>query len=118
MFGRKPNWNPNGKHCYFTGGWIRLLKGLENVRQSPSQKFRGYSFAVDKAKETSTALKASVVPFDGKCPDVSFLCARKSRQGFFVERTEELMVMTMEETYWVQASVQGKMVFVASLLAY
>ncbi|KAI0090584.1 oxidoreductase [Irpex rosettiformis] len=159
MFSRKSKWDPNGKHCYVTGGTSGLglslaillakrgahvsivarnqerldkaLKDLENVRQSPSQKFHGYSFAVDKAKEASAALEASTVPFDGKCPDALFLCAGKSRPGFFVEQTEELMVTTMEETYWAQAwtafagskrmvkeGVQGKIVFVASLLAY
>lgn len=80
-----------------------LSKRFQKVRQSPSQKFYAYSFAVDKASEASAALEASTIPFDGKCPDALFLCAGKSRPGFFVEQSEELLVRTMEETYWAQA---------------
>ncbi len=76
---------------------------LQKVRQNPEQRFHAYSFAVDQAKEANAALEASTIPFDGKCPDALFLCAGKSRPGFFVEQTEELMVKTMEETYWAQA---------------
>ncbi|KAI0689747.1 oxidoreductase [Cytidiella melzeri] len=159
MFGRKTKWDPNGKHCYVTGGTAGLglslavllakrgahvsivarnqerldsaLKELEAARQSPLQLFHVYSFSVDKAQDASDALEASTVPFDGKCPDALFLCAGKSRPGFFVEQTEELMVQCMEETYWAQAwsalaaskrmvrdGVKGKIVFVASVLAY
>ncbi|KAI0821010.1 oxidoreductase [Irpex lacteus] len=159
MFGRKPKWDPSGKHCYVTGGTAGLglslaillakrgahvsivarnqerldkaLEELEKVRHTPEQKFHAYSFAVDQAKEANAALEASTIPFDGKCPDALFLCAGKSRPGFFIEQTEELMVKTMEETYWAQAwtalagskrmvreGVKGKIVFVSSVVGY
>ncbi|KAI0343504.1 oxidoreductase [Trametopsis cervina] len=159
LFGRKDNWDPKGKHCYVTGGTsglglslalllakrgahvsivardnVRISKALiqlEGARQSPSQLFHAYSFSVDKAAEAEAALEVSTVPFGGKCPDAIFLCAGKSRPGFFVEQTEEQLKQCMDETYWAQAwsalaaskrmvrdGVQGKIVFVASVLAY
>lgn len=73
------------------------------ARQSPDQIFKTYSYALDSAKEAEACLDAVSAASGGRCPDALFLCAGKSRPGFWVERTEEELRECMEETYWVQA---------------
>ncbi|PSR73882.1 hypothetical protein PHLCEN_2v10302 [Hermanssonia centrifuga] len=159
MFFGKKKWDPRGKHCYVTGGSAGLGLGLavllakrgahvsivarnqerldkamlelEAARQSPDQIIKAYSYSVDQAKEAEAALEAVCGAHGGRSPDALFLCAGKSRPGFFVEQTEESMQMCMQETYWAQAwsalaaskrmvrdGVKGKIVFVASVLGY
>ena len=73
------------------------------ARQFPEQILRAYSYGVDSAKEAEAALDAVAAAHGGRCPDALFLCAGKSRPGFWIERTEEELRECMEETYWVQA---------------
>lgn len=73
------------------------------ARQSPEQVLLAYSYGVDSAKEAEAALDAAAQPHDGRCPDALFLCAGKSRPGFWIEQTEAQLRECMEETYWVQA---------------
>ncbi|KIP02931.1 hypothetical protein PHLGIDRAFT_95413 [Phlebiopsis gigantea 11061_1 CR5-6] len=158
VFGKK-KWDPAGKHCVVTGGSAGLglslaillakrgahvsivarnqerldkaLKEVEAARQSPEQVLLAYSYGVDSAKEAEAALDAAAQPHDGRCPDALFLCAGKSRPGFWIEQTEAQLRECMEETYWVQAwpaltaskrmvaeGVKGKIVFVSSVLGY
>ncbi|KAF7799968.1 hypothetical protein EIP86_011211 [Pleurotus ostreatoroseus] len=155
----KPQWDPRGKHCFVTGGSAGLglgvalslvkrgahvsiiardqgrldkaLSELENHRQTPEQVIKAYSFAIDTAKGAEDALDAASEPHDNRVPNAMFLCAGKSRPGFFVEQTEESLTMCMQETYWAQAwsalaatkrmvkdGVHGKIVFVGSILSY
>ncbi|GJE95392.1 3-ketodihydrosphingosine reductase-like protein [Phanerochaete sordida] len=156
---RKTPWGAKGKHCVVTGGSAGLglalavllakegahvhivarnqerlaaaLRDVEAARQSPDQVFKTYSYALDSAKEAEACLDAVSAASGGRCPDALFLCAGKSRPGFWVERTEEELRECMEETYWVQAwpalaaskrmvrsGVHGKLVFTSSVLGY
>ena len=76
---------------------------FQAVRQSPSQIINSYSYSVDNAKDADAALEAASQAHGGACPDALFLCAGKSRPGFFVEQTEESLTLQMQETYWAQA---------------
>ena len=76
---------------------------LQAARQSPDQVLKAYSFALNSAKQAEACLDAVAAASAGRCPDALFLCAGKSRPGFFVERTEDELRECMEETYWVQA---------------
>ncbi|KAI0750735.1 oxidoreductase [Daedaleopsis nitida] len=152
-------WNPRGKHCLVTGGSsgaglalakalaksgahvsivardpVRLkqaLQELEQIRKSPNQQFRSYSFAINTEDGSAAAIKAASEPFDGRCPDAFFLCAGASRPGFFVEQTEESIRRGMEHTYYAQVftalaatkamvkqGLKGKIVFCSSILGY
>ena len=73
------------------------------ARQSPDQIFKAYYYALDGAKHAEACLDAVSAAAGGRCPDALFLCAGKSRPGFWIERTEEELRECMEETYWVQA---------------
>ncbi|KAI0759591.1 oxidoreductase [Trametes elegans] len=112
----------------------RLAKALERIeeaRQSPEQVLRAYSYAVDSEAGSADALLAASEPHNGRCPDVLFLCAGASRPGFFVDQDEASLRTGMQITYWAQAftalagtkemvkqGVQGKVVFVSSVLAF
>ncbi|KAF5353527.1 hypothetical protein D9756_007833 [Leucocoprinus leucothites] len=129
LFSKK--WNPDGKHCYVTGGSQGLglsvakflarqganvsivardqtkldkaLKELEAERQSPNQKFHAYSFALDTATASTAALEAVCQSYNGEAPDATFTCAGAARPGFFVESTEEDLTKGMTNGYWIQA---------------
>ena len=75
----------------------------QTARQSPEQILRAYSYGVDSAKEAEAALDAVAQPHNGRCSDALFLCADKSRPGFWIEQTEAQLRECMDETYWVQA---------------
>jgi len=155
----KRKWQPTGRHCYVTGGSAGLglslavllakkgahvsivardegrlkeaLQQMEAVRQSPDQILRSYSYSVDSASGAAAALEAACVAHGGRSPDAMFLCAGKSRPGFWVEQDEESLKRCMDETYWAQAwsalagskkmareHAKGKIVFVSSVLGY
>ncbi|KAL6309664.1 oxidoreductase [Sparassis latifolia] len=155
----KRKWDPRGLHCFVTGGSAGLglslavaltkkgadvsivarnedrlraaLDQLEAVRQTPNQILKSYSFSVDDASNAAAALEAACEPHGGRCPDAMFLCAGKSRPGFFVEQDEESLRRGMDESYWAQAwsalvsakrlvrhHAKGKIVFVSSFLGY
>ena len=79
------------------------IQATQNHRQATEQLIKAYSFAVDQAKGAEDALDAASEPHGGRVPDAVFLCAGKSRPGFFIEQTEESLTMCMQETYWAQA---------------
>ncbi|KXN85931.1 3-ketodihydrosphingosine reductase TSC10 [Leucoagaricus sp. SymC.cos] len=129
LFSRK--WNPDGLHCYVTGGSSGLglslakilarsganvsivardqtkldeaLKELEAERRSPNQKINAYSFALDTAEASSAALEAACALYNGDAPDATFTCAGAARPGFFVEATAEDLTKGMTNGYWIQA---------------
>lgn len=101
------------------------------MRQTPNQLLKAYPYAVDKEVGAAAALEAASEPHGRRSPDALFLCAGKSTPGFFVEQTEVSMRAAMDDSYWAQASTalvaakrmasrheKGKIVFVASVLAY
>ncbi|EMD40770.1 hypothetical protein CERSUDRAFT_80424 [Gelatoporia subvermispora B] len=107
------------------------LEELEAMRQTPNQILKAYSYPVDNATGAEAALEAACESHGGRSPDSVFLCAGSSKPGFFVEQTEESLRRGMDETYWAQAFMalaaskrmvrtksKGKIVFVASILAY
>ncbi|KAF8621629.1 hypothetical protein AX15_007647 [Amanita polypyramis BW_CC] len=109
----------------------RALTDIEKVRQSPKQILRTYSYTLTDSAASAAALKAASDDHGGRCPDAVFLCAGTARPGFFMEEDEITLKRGMEDTYWVQAltalaavkgmvrdRVQGKIVFVSSLLGY
>ncbi|KAH9848453.1 oxidoreductase [Lenzites betulinus] len=109
----------------------RALETLEEARQNPDQILNAYSYAVDSEAESQAALKAASAPFGGRCPEALFLCAGAARPAYFVEQDEALLRHGMQISYWAQActalagakemvrqGVKGKIVFVASVLAY
>ncbi|KAF8745952.1 hypothetical protein AX14_004247 [Amanita brunnescens Koide BX004] len=112
----------------------RLQKALENLeksRQSPEQKLKAYSYSLVDSAASAAALQEASDDHGGKCPDAVFLCAGASRPGFFIEQDEDSLKRGMDDAYWVQAlsalaavkkmvkdRVQGKIVFVSSLLGY
>ncbi|KAF9055378.1 oxidoreductase [Hymenopellis radicata] len=128
-FGKK--WDPNGKHCYITGGSQGLglalavlltkrgahvsivardqeklrvaLEELERHRQTPTQILASYSFSLTDAAASSAALDAASAPHDGRAPDALFLCAGSARPGFFREESAESLRAAMDNIYWVQA---------------
>ncbi|KAG9041861.1 3-dehydrosphinganine reductase [Tulasnella sp. UAMH 9824] len=126
-----PDWNPNGKHCYVTGGSSGLglavaielvkrganvsivarteqtlkdaLRALETHRVSPRQKLAYYSYCLDTATGAKEALDAACAPFNGQVPDAAFLVAGASTPKFFVEMDEADLRKGMDDGYWVQA---------------
>ncbi|KAH0587645.1 hypothetical protein H2248_006413 [Termitomyces sp. 'cryptogamus'] len=124
-------WDPRAKHCYVTGGSAGLglylailltkkgadvsivarneerlqsaLEQLESVRQTPNQILKAYSFPLDDAESSASALEAVCSGNGGRCPDAVFLCAGASRPGFFVEEDESSLRRGMDNGYWVQA---------------
>ncbi|PCH41091.1 oxidoreductase [Wolfiporia cocos MD-104 SS10] len=155
----KSKWDPRGRHCFITGGSSGLglslailltkrgadvsivarneerlqkaLEALEAVRQTPNQLLKTYSFAVDTEAGAASALEAACQAHGGTSPDALFLCAGKSRPGFFVEQDEASLRKALDETYYAQASSalaaakrmvrrgeKGKIVFVNSVLGY
>ncbi|KAI5121963.1 hypothetical protein M0805_002034 [Coniferiporia weirii] len=112
------------------------LEQLEKHRQSPEQTFRSHSFALNTSGGSHSALDAECRALNQEsdsvvtAPDAFFLCAGSAQPGYFVESTEEQLVHSMEQAYWVQAwSAQaamkalvragrpGKIVFVGSTLS-
>ncbi|KAJ7513122.1 oxidoreductase [Mycena galericulata] len=124
-------WNPDGLHCYITGGSTGLglelallltkkgahvsivarnqerldtaLAQIEVARIYPQQKLHAYSFSLYTASDSAAALKAACAPYDGNAPDAVFTCAGAARPMYFVELTEEDMRRGMDNAYWVQA---------------
>lgn len=124
-------WNPDGKHCYVTGGSQGLglalarllvskgahvsivartqstldsaLKELEDLRVSPSQILQARSADLTTASESQAALEGVCAAHGGSAPDALFTCAGASKPKFFVEMTEEEMKRGMDFGYWVQA---------------
>ncbi|KAF8208980.1 oxidoreductase [Mycena galopus ATCC 62051] len=124
-------WNPDGLHCYVTGGSTGLglelaklltqkgahvsivarnqdrldsaLEQLEAARQSPAQQLHAYSFSLYTAADSAAALEAVCAPFDGNAPDAVFTCAGAARPMYFVEMTEDDFRKGMDDAYWVQA---------------
>ncbi|KNZ81488.1 3-ketodihydrosphingosine reductase TSC10, partial [Termitomyces sp. J132] len=117
------------------------LEQLESVRQTPNQILKAYSFPLDDAESSASALEAVCSGNGGRCPDAVFLCAGASRPGFFVEEDESSLRRGMDNGYWVQACLfrthadtksfnqaaakrmarskfSGKIVFVSSVLGY
>ncbi|KZS97062.1 oxidoreductase [Sistotremastrum niveocremeum HHB9708] len=131
MFFGKKKWDPQGKHCYVTGGSTGLglalsillatkgahvtivartenklqaaLKEIEAARQYPEQQFRYHSFALDTADASAQAIQAECDANGGRAPDAFFLCAGSARPSFFIEETEATMLNGMESAYWIQA---------------
>ncbi|KAG9037051.1 3-dehydrosphinganine reductase [Tulasnella sp. JGI-2019a] len=129
IFGTK--WNPNGKHCYVTGGSSGLglevainltkkgahvsivarnvevlaaaLKTLESHRVSPDQRLAMYSFPLNTGEGSAAALHAACEPFGGRVVDAAFLCAGSSQPDWFVNMDEAALLKGMEQGYWVQA---------------
>ncbi|KAJ7040038.1 oxidoreductase [Mycena alexandri] len=125
------NWNPDGQHCYVTGGSTGLglelarlltqkgahvsivarnqerldeaLSQLESERKYPGQKLHGYSFSLYTAAESAAALEAACAQHGGNTPDAVFPCAGVARPMYFVEMTEEDLRQGMDDAYWVQA---------------
>ncbi|KAG5338525.1 hypothetical protein C0989_007178 [Termitomyces sp. Mn162] len=60
----------------------------QSVRQTPNQILKAYSFPLDDAESSASALEAVCSGNGGRCPDAVFLCAGASRPGFFVEEDE------------------------------
>ncbi|KAJ7635360.1 oxidoreductase [Roridomyces roridus] len=134
------SWNPDGLHCYVTGGSTGLglelalllvqkgahvsivarnqerltaaLAQLEAARISPHQKLHAYSFSLYTAAESSAALEAACKEHGDKSPDAVFTCAGAARPKYFVEMTEEDLRHGMDDAYWVQAWT----IFVVSFL--
>ncbi|GLB45727.1 putative oxidoreductase [Lyophyllum shimeji] len=124
-------WNPEGLHCYITGGSTGLglslailltqkgahvsivarnqekldtaLTRLEEVRKSSEQILKAYSFSLNTAKDSAAALEAVCAPHNGQSPDAIFACAGASKPMFFVEMEEQDMTDGMTSGYWVQA---------------
>ncbi|KAI0654645.1 oxidoreductase [Cubamyces menziesii] len=109
----------------------RALRALEAARENPTQILKAYSYSVDTEAGSVAALKAASEPFDGMCPEALFLCAGAARPSYWVEQTEETLRDGMQISYWAQActalagskemvrqGVKGKIVFVASVLAF
>ncbi|KAF6756246.1 oxidoreductase [Ephemerocybe angulata] len=131
VFSFKKGWNPDGKHCYVTGGSsglglalakILVAKGahvsivardqakldaalveMEAARVSPSQKLQAKSADLLNATASTAALEAVCELHDGAAPDAVFTCAGSSKPMFFVEMTEQDMKDGMDYGYWVQA---------------
>lgn len=131
FFSSNPKWNPDGQHCYITGGSSGLglslaillvrkgahvsivarnqerldkaLAELEAVRQTPNQTLKAYSYSLDTAKESAKALEAACEPFGGVAPDAIFAVAGSSKPMFFVEMQEEDLIEGFVNGYWVQA---------------
>lgn len=127
----KRNWDPEGKHCYITGGSSGLglslaillsqqgahvsivarnvktletaLKQIKAARKSEDQIFHSYSFSVASPEESEAALTAVMSAHGGRTPDASFLCAGVSRPGYFIEASSEELKDGMNSGYWVQA---------------
>ncbi|EJD42259.1 oxidoreductase [Auricularia subglabra TFB-10046 SS5] len=124
-------WNPDGLHCYVTGGSQGLglevalqlvgqgahvsivardqgkldaaLRQFEEARVRDSQVLRAYSFALDQADSSQAALDAASAAHGGRVPDALFLCAGSARPGFWVEESPEGLKRAFENVYWVQA---------------
>jgi 3-dehydrosphinganine reductase len=109
----------------------KALEDIEKVRQNPDQVLKAYSFSLAESATAEAALQAASEALGGRCPDVVFLCAGTARPGFFAEQDETSLRRGMDDVYWVQAlsalaatkrmikeRVQGKIVFVSSLLGY
>ncbi|KAJ7130717.1 oxidoreductase [Mycena filopes] len=132
MFGLfSKNWNPDGQHCYITGGSTGLglelarlltqlgahvsivarnqerldqaLSQLEAERRYPGQQLHAYSFSLYTAADSAAALEAACAKHDGNAPDAVFTCAGAARPLYFVEMTEEDLRQGMDDAYWVQA---------------
>lgn len=155
----KQRWDPRGKHCYITGGSSGLglalaiilakkgadvsivardrtklddaLKELENVRQTPDQKLKAYSFSLCDPKLAEDALEAACAEHGGRSPDAILMCAGAAHPRFFIESQAKDLQLGMDNAYWVQAytawvaakrmvrtKTQGKIVFVGSILSY
>ncbi|GJJ06914.1 hypothetical protein Clacol_001110 [Clathrus columnatus] len=109
----------------------KAVEELEKVRQNSDQIIKWYSHSLSTYEGASAALQEACQPFGGKVPNVIFNCAGSSRPTYFVEETPETMKNGMDNAYWVQAYTalvaskmmvgqksKGKIVFVASTLAY
>ncbi|KAJ7767637.1 oxidoreductase [Mycena metata] len=125
------NWNPDGHHCYVTGGSTGLglevarlltqkgahvsivarnqerldqaLSQLKSERKYPGQQLHAYSFSLYTAAESAAALDAACTKHGGNSPDAVFTCAGAARPMYFVEMTEEDLRRGMDDAYWVQA---------------
>ncbi|KAG6902235.1 hypothetical protein C0995_002867 [Termitomyces sp. Mi166 len=75
----------------------------QSARQAPNQNLKAYSFPLDDAESSASALEAACSGNGGKFPDAVFLCAGVSRPGFFVEEDEVSLRRGMDNGYWVQA---------------
>ncbi|TEB20975.1 oxidoreductase [Coprinellus micaceus] len=129
-FFKKP-WNPDGKHCYVTGGSAGLglalakllvtkgahvsivardqgrldksLEEMEALRVSPSQILQAKSADLFSASHAKEALEHVCQAHDGQAPDAVFSCAGSSKPMWFVEMTEQDLKEGMDYGYWVQA---------------
>ncbi|KAJ3538499.1 hypothetical protein NMY22_g5142 [Coprinellus aureogranulatus] len=127
----KKKWNPDGKHCYVTGGSAGLglalakllvtkgahvsivarhqgrldsaLKEMEALRVSPSQILQARSADLFSASDAKAALDAMCEAHNGDAPDAVFSCAGSSKPMWFVEMTEQDLKDGMDYGYWVQA---------------
>ncbi|KDQ50617.1 hypothetical protein JAAARDRAFT_164666 [Jaapia argillacea MUCL 33604] len=127
----KNKWNPDGKHCYVTGGSVGLglalatilasrgahvsivargkqrladaIEVIESHRQRPDQIFRSFSFDLCSAEGAEAALDAVVADHEGLTPDAIFLCAGVATPRFFVESTAKDLIDGMNLGYWTEA---------------
>ncbi|KAF7318506.1 3-ketodihydrosphingosine reductase TSC10 [Mycena chlorophos] len=131
MFSSRGAWNPDGKHCYVTGGTSGLglalalllaskgahvsvvaraqsaldsaLAQLEAARVYPHQRLKAYSYDLRMFSESEKALQAVCAEFGGQAPDAVFTCAGAARPKYFVMLSEEDMRKGMDDAYWIQA---------------
>ncbi|EIN05672.1 oxidoreductase [Punctularia strigosozonata HHB-11173 SS5] len=107
------------------------LKQVEAARVSEGQRFHTLSYNVATSEGATEGIAAASALFDGNPPDAVFCCAGKSTPKFFVEMSAEDLSRGLEDGYWAQAwtawaaskalvraGKPGKIVFVASILAY
>ncbi|KLO20334.1 NAD(P)-binding protein [Schizopora paradoxa] len=156
LFSKK--WSPKGKTCVVTGGsqglglsTAKLLarKGanviivarnvekleaavqeLEKERQNEQQRFKYLSFELNSLAGAEGAT-AAAWEFNGGAPDAFFLCAGSATPMYFIEASEQDLVKSMEQAFWVQAfsaraiskklvqdNKKGKIAFVGSTVSH
>jgi len=153
------NWSAKGKTCVVTGGSQGLglsvakllvkkganviivarnvdklkaaIEELETERQNEQQRFTYLSFELNNLVGTEGAVSAAWEWNNGAAPDAFFLCAGSATPMFFIETSEQDLMKSMEQAYWVQAfsaraiskklvqdNRKGKIAFVGSIVSH
>ncbi|KIM25150.1 hypothetical protein M408DRAFT_331273 [Serendipita vermifera MAFF 305830] len=110
---------------------VTALEILEAVRVNPDQKIEYFAHSLDTLAESKIALENASKSHDGRAPEAVFTCAGWATPGYFLPLEEEDLKAGMTNAYWIQAfpalaatkmmakqGVQGRIVFVGSLLGY
>jgi len=157
LFSKK--WSAKGKTCVVTGGSQGLglsvakllarkganvvivarnvdklkaaVEELEKERQTEQQRFTYLSFELNSLAGAEGATVAAWESNNGVAPDAFFLCAGSATPMFFIETSEEDLVKSMEQAFWVQAfsaraiskklvqdDRKGKIAFVGSTVSH